>query len=61
MNARNAFIKMIKEENFYNDTHQSLRKRRGTTDFHDETINGRWHDFRAGFDACLRAEKGLDQ
>ena len=55
MNCRDAFVIMIKEENFYGDISQSLRQhwsgKKGG--FADQTIQKRWSDFQRGWNSAL--------
>ncbi len=50
--ARIAFVKMIKDENFYSDfSKQSLRQHWNgkKSGFHDHLVQRRWQDFLAGW------------
>lgn len=59
MDAREAFVKMIKEENFYNDDNQSIRQHWSGKigGFADRTIQARWRDYESGWKAALE-QKG---
>lgn len=57
--ARAAFVKLIKEENFYSDfSRWSLRAHWSGADggFHDHQLQRRWLDFEKGW----KAAKGIN-
>lgn len=56
LEARAAFVAVIKEENFYSDfTKQSLKQHwnGAASGFADRVVHSRWNDFLAGWQAAM--------
>ena len=57
--ARQAFVKLIKEENFYSDhSKQSLKQHwsGAASGFADHLVQNRWQDFWCGWQAARKEQ-----
>lgn len=62
LEARAAFVKLIKEENFYSDSKQSLKTHWAGPlgGFSDSLIQRRWRYFLEGWQAARRSIRETD-